>query len=1096
MVAFAGDALICVFMDPEEPSSADTEESSSTKESSSPLSVKTKQQLNKEINSCYRALQCANILKNHKTRDLSAHIGVSYGIMKMALLGGLNEQYIYLLNGSCVSELSSCIENAKSQEIAVTKACYTKAMEFIPPEEDQNEDLNTPNYKLLTAGMKKTNINMKIDLNILQQQQQHQSDDHSIQSYEEEKPRIRVHTIPNESNIVVVDYIDPRVYYTEPLLTFRRNNSMIPNLKSPNSNNKSIRQLDKNTTNTTTGGSCSNIIEENEKLNKNAVCFVPRPILSAIYSETLDHIGELRLVTTMFISLDSYSAEKNSDPCTLQPFFLMAQKILQESGGYLRQFLIDDKGCVFIAMWGMPSFTYSNNAARALYCGVAISLGVKTLGHVCSIGISTGNVFCGTVGAIERRDYAGIGTDVNMAARLMSKAHSRVLLDMKTYHNLNEKTRKLLIPAEEMKLKGSELPVTPFQYIGGDYIPSMESSEDQHHHAILRRQVKTILNIQIDKISNNNLNMSSDISRKLHTYYTLVIGPPGTGKSTAVEYFRHSARKRNIPCFFIKARPGHEGVPYGLMRELFLELVGEHNFITEQQQRNVLMILIEQAYHNKSIEEKRNAMFSLEIVMGVEWGKSSRKVGSFKNVVIDAINTSKKKELNEGSTTDINETTDNIEENNTANNATTTNNNNNNTIQEEDLISSLPNDKHCEITSSPFENMLYDSSMTHLRPVSDLAFYNILAVLLKNRRVAIIIEDAHFCDELSWTELNLMLNGKQLELSVLITMRSNSIMKNVQINSSSNTSMNSFSSPVLGSFAENNAVTTSSSNVVAANNSNTTNSRPGHRKNSLLSSAISNSISVSRSISIDSVNVSNVNSPKGGTGGSSGANSPMSSPHPFNGTTLRASSSEAVGSSSQINTGTEGANRYGLNTETSASLLSILAHERATVVEMTGLTQSEVKEVLLHTLKVDHISQNLIKLVYDVSSGNAYWCKAIANFIKERGIKELEETIHKNDSTTTTTPYHALKILILMRMEKLDIDNQMILKIASIIGDEFSESMLKKVLPSRIQEHLIENLDILSENGFIYCVEEFPENIFAFQNELIRETLYELMPPK
>ena len=150
-----------------------------------------------------------------------------------------------------------------------------------------------------------------------------------------------------------------------------------------------------------------------------------------------------------------------------------------------------------------------------------------------------------------------------------------------------------------------------------------------------------------------------------------------------------------------------------------------------------------------------------------------------------------------------------------------------------------------------------------------------------------------------------------------------------------------------------------------------------------------------------------------------------------------------------------------------------------------------MREVLLHTLKVAHISQSMVKLVYDVSSGNAYWCKAIANFIKERGVKELEDAIQKGDS-----PHQALKVLILMRMEKLEVDQQLVLKNAAIIGDEFSERMLQHVLPQRIQPILLDSLDLLAEHGFIFCVEEFPETVFAFQNELIRETLYELMPPR
>lgn len=1059
-MAFAGDALICVFLDNGDDNV--TSENSPTHSQHDTASASGKDKNDRQINCCYRALQCASVLKNHKTQHLSAHIGVSYGEMKMALLGGLNDQWVYLLNGECVSQLASCIEGAGSQEVAATIACYERALQFVPPEEPEEDSLNSPQYKSLMGGMKKNH--KKIDLTVLEDPLP------SADGEDEDQPRIRVHTVADPS-IVLVDHIDPRIFHRAPTNFFRRTDS---HLASKAKSSRAIKVEDM---------SKKGVLER-------AAQFVPRPILAAVYSEALEHIGELRHVTTMFVSLDSYSHELNSDPCTLQPFFLMAQRILQEAGGFLRQFLVDDKGCVFIAMWGMPSFTYSNNAARALHCGVAIVKGAPALGHTCSIGISTGNVFCGTVGAPERRDYAGIGTDVNMAARLMGKAKGRVLLDVKTFQNLNEKTRKLLIAAEEMKLKGSDTPIIPYQY-NHESIPAMEGAEEHHDHAILRRPVKVLLSIQIDKISNQESKTSatSDVSHshKRQAYFTLVIGPPGTGKSTAVEYFRHSARKRNVSCVFIKARPGHEGVPYGLMRELFLDLVGEDNFQTEAQQKALVIGLLEQAYAGKTTDEKRKALFSLEIVLGVEWGKSARKIGSFTNVVMDAVKSSKKvrtykEQLLEESAGAMAGLSNVLE--------TTPEDDENRKETEESLVLSGSE----KLIPSGFENMLYDSTMRHLRVPGDMSFYNILQVLLKNRRIAIIIEDAHFCDELSWTELLLILNGKELDVSMLLTMRSNGRnaanggVSTCSFNTNSAASAaNSFSiqsnhsQADLNRHASANNMINNRGNPNGIANVNSLDSpasvsrereRESNRSSVHRNSILVSAITVSRSISVD------VTAQKLATASGSLSLSPR--------TINNGPKRSPTNGDSEVT-----ANRYGLKAQSSPALLSILSHERATVIEMTGLGESEVREVLLHTLKVDYISHNLVSIVYDVSSGNAYWCKAIANFIKERGVKELEDAIQKGDS-----PHNALKVLILLRMEKLDVDQQLVLKCAAIIGDEFSERMLQHVLPARIQSTLTESLEQLAEHGFVFCVEEYPEAIFAFQNELIRETLYELMPPR
>ena len=60
---------------------------------------------------------------------------------------------------------------------------------------------------------------------------------------------------------------------------------------------------------------------------------------------------------------DSYDANgKHRDLLGLQTCFYQAQRVLHSTGAYMRQFLVDDKGCVLIACWGMPSLSYLDNA--------------------------------------------------------------------------------------------------------------------------------------------------------------------------------------------------------------------------------------------------------------------------------------------------------------------------------------------------------------------------------------------------------------------------------------------------------------------------------------------------------------------------------------------------------------------------------------------------------------------------------------------------------------------------------------------------------------------------------------------------------------
>ena len=167
-----------------------------------------------------------------------------------------------------------------------------------------------------------------------------------------------------------------------------------------------------------------------------------------------------------------------------------------------------------------------------------------------------------------------------------------------------------------------------------------------------------------------------------------------------------------------------------------------------------------------------------------------------------------------------------------------------------------------------------------------------------------------------------------------------------------------------------------------------------------------------------------------------------------------------------------------------------MTHARCMIIEMNPLNEEEINELLLEALLVDEVDPELVISVLEVTAGNAFWCKAIARFIRENGIDEYLRTIIKRGGK-----YNTLRALILNRIDRLTPEQQIVAKHASIIGDEFSLSVLTVILPAKIQSHLVQSLDALQQNGLVYCAEESNEVIFSFQNQLIRNTIYDLTPP-
>jgi class 3 adenylate cyclase len=365
------------------------------------------------VHYCLRALQCACELRDHKDDNLGTHIAVTSGTLSLAILGGYLDEWTYIINGPCLSELSTCIDDAGVREVCCSPSTYQLA---------------------LLAG------------------------NHMVK------------VLPKGDNFLVLSMVE----------------TIGSKILGPVQ-----RRID-----------CYD--DEQDKILDALEAFTPFPALNAIYAESLDAIAELRQVTTMFLKLDSYSPLIHQDPLSLQGFFYLLQEVLEVSGGFLRQFLVDDKGCVAIAMWGVPCFTYPNDCSRGLYCAVTMNQRVSEVGHRCSVGLTTGNVYCGNVGSLNRRDYVGIGDTVNLAARFMGKAKGKVFIDEATYDSLPRETKNFISPlAHELELKGQARPVRPYFYSSDDP-PAFPSGDDtsaagSSEYVVLNKGITEKLAAQLDR---------------------------------------------------------------------------------------------------------------------------------------------------------------------------------------------------------------------------------------------------------------------------------------------------------------------------------------------------------------------------------------------------------------------------------------------------------------------------------------------------------------------------------------------------------------------------------------------------------------------
>jgi class 3 adenylate cyclase len=191
-------------------------------------------------------------------------------------------------------------------------------------------------------------------------------------------------------------------------------------------------------------------------------CFAQDSARKAVERGTTSLMAELRVVVTIFIEVIGLERDFNHGslrrPQQVLRFMLAC---LGHFGGGLRQYIVDDKGCVLICGFGLPGFSHNDNCARAVETAVAMKRLLIASKLECKIGIAEGRVYCGLVGSSDRCEYAMMGASVNLAARMMSKCKSgQIIVAEEVYERTFENFVFSTLP--KIRAKGFKLPIAVY----------------------------------------------------------------------------------------------------------------------------------------------------------------------------------------------------------------------------------------------------------------------------------------------------------------------------------------------------------------------------------------------------------------------------------------------------------------------------------------------------------------------------------------------------------------------------------------------------------------------------------------------------------
>lgn len=782
----------------------------------------------------------------------------------------------------------------------------------------------------------------------------------------------------------------------------------------------------------------ASILNFNEMLK-----FVPCPVSASVAAGSFGILSELREVTTLFLKLDSYCRIKHRDLLTLQPFFLGVQKLLAASGGYMRQFLVDDKGCVVIAIWGVPGTNHPNNCSRALHCGVSLSQFCKTIEHECSIGIATGDAYCGTVGSDTiRQDYVAMGDAVNLAARLMCKANGRVLTDDPTFSELPQAMSAILKKGEALVLKGRSEPLTPYVYSGA-VLPQLVEADKDAGILLVDRKIVELLSEETASLAtykDNALWLLSTIDEEeliriesLSPHHSTRDATPmkkdglSTKGGSSTPTRDVSMREDSLREDSMRESSARES-SVGSARDILADVVSSRNHFADFDPYVRVIMLVGSSGSGKG----ESVLLFKRLASKHHFRHISFRVNQFDGTIAYSAIHKLFLQLVGPS------------------NFVTTE-------KQRGVVSHLfaecyPEDeldiayqKHFPMLKLVL-NLEWDYNDKPLGKVSrayefmgDNTIQEVITLLFKQVPTTVVVEDVNFCDELSWRELCSILNVK---------------------------------APVLMLFT-------------ASSTRETHGRREGPVRPEVSSSNLNAIAGPSQNLPQVSVRSATRRQSKYSVYGGL---------------------SDLDGSFSHDKTPTPQLKAEVLLTKKKHNFSNIRSHVNCVYMKMPKLGEWEVTDILKSVLDINDVPASLTLVVLEISEGSIYWCQSIAKYIKIIGIEKftkevnVEENFESEDIFEEDEKSKFAKILerhTVFHLESLSVKLQTVAKYASVIGDEFYVSVLYEILPDKVctsLHDLVQCVNTLSASGILDLVDD-ESNIYAFQNDLIRITLREYVLP-
>ena len=263
------------------------------------------------------------------------------------------------------------------------------------------------------------------------------------------------------------------------------------------------------------------------------------PVFTRLQSGLGDFLAELRPTVALFVRFDGIDYDHDEDAGKkLDRYIRWVQQVTARYEGTLIDLNIGDKGSYLYINFG-ALLAHEDSSDRALSCALDLRRGAPDLAFIepVQIGISRGRMRVGAYGGRGHRTYGALGTEVNMAARLMMAARPGQVLVSQTVRHPGDH-RFAFQPEPPLMLKGRTAAVMAFSLLDAQPARGQGASRSPAAGPMVGRRQ------ELDQLS-ALLQTAADG----HGQLIGIRGDPGVGKSRLVAELLGLAEEHQFDIF-------------------------------------------------------------------------------------------------------------------------------------------------------------------------------------------------------------------------------------------------------------------------------------------------------------------------------------------------------------------------------------------------------------------------------------------------------------------------------------------------------------------------------------------------------------------